>query len=95
MGYVSEVVSPDDLPGAVEGICAKHDGDIVVHGSVQLAQELLAQGLVDELRLMVFPTVLGAGKRLFGDADSPVAMKLTETLPAGETICLVYQPKDA
>ena len=89
----SEVVSSDDLAGAVEELRSKHDGDLVVHGSLQLARELLAKGLVDELRLMVYPTVLGAGKRLFGDAESPVAMKLTETLPAGETICLVYQPK--
>ena len=45
------------------------DGNIVVHGSAQLVQALVEDGLVDELRLMVFPVVLGAGKRLFGETS--------------------------
>ncbi len=91
--WTNTEVLAGDLGEAVEGIRSKHDGDIVVHGSLQLARELIARGLVDELRLMVFPTVIGAGKRLFGEADSPVAMELTESKPAAETLCLVYRPK--
>jgi dihydrofolate reductase len=56
-----------ELKPAVEALKAELDGDIVVHGSRTLVQGLLAEGLVDELRLMVFPIVLGSGKRLFAD----------------------------
>ena len=58
-------------------------GDILVHGSATLVQSLIEQDLVDELRLMVFPTALGTGKRLFGDSDSPKAFTLVESRPVG------------
>jgi dihydrofolate reductase len=48
--------------------------------------------LVDEYRLMVFPTVLGAGKRLFGETSEAAALRLVDTRPAGETLILVYEP---
>ena len=55
---------------------------------------LLEHGLVDEYRLMVFPTVLGAGKRLFGETGEPAKMKLTESRPVGPdgVLVLIYQP---
>ena len=90
----STVIDPGDLAGAIEELRERHDGDIIVQGSVQLSRELLAKGLVDELRLMVFPTILGTGKRLYGETDSPLAMKVTDARPAAETQLLVYQPKD-
>src|SRR3954454_12266629 len=58
----SEVLGPD-LEAEVERIKAEDGGDILVAGSIQLVQGLLALGLVDELRLMVFPIVLGSGRR--------------------------------
>jgi dihydrofolate reductase len=70
-------------------------GDILVNGSVQLVSLLLENELVDELRLMVFPVVLGEGKRLFPDGIESVPLRLTEARPAGETIILIYQPKPA
>ena len=65
--WTNSTVLEGDLAEEVAKLREKHDGDIVVHGSVQLAQTLLDNDLVDELRLMVFPVVLGSGKRLFGE----------------------------
>jgi dihydrofolate reductase len=69
------------------------DGDIVVHGSAQLAQALFAAGLVDELRLMVFPLVLGTGKKLFDGNGKKTRMPLREAKTVGEGITvLTYGP---
>ena len=64
------------------------DGDIVVHGSAQLVQGLLEGGLVDELRLMVFPVVLGAGKRLFGETSDKRPLKLTDSRTVGDGVTI-------
>ena len=70
----------------------RHEGDVVVHGSVQLVQELLERDLVDELRLMVFPVVLGSGKRLFGETSDKKPLKLADSKTVGEGVTiLVYQ----
>jgi dihydrofolate reductase len=66
-------------------------GDIVVHGSASLAQGLLENDLVDELRLMVFPVVLGSGKRLFG-AGSKKRLELAESRAVGDgVLILIYR----
>jgi dihydrofolate reductase len=68
-------------------------GDIVVHGSGRLAQTLLENGLVDELRLMVFPVVLGSGKRLFGETSDKRKLRLADSKTVGDGVSiLVYQP---
>jgi dihydrofolate reductase len=71
---------------------AKEGGDVLVAGSATLARALLENGLVDELRLMVFPTVLGGGKRLFADGTAVPALRLTRSKPAGDVLILVYEP---
>jgi dihydrofolate reductase len=68
-------------------------GDIYVHGSAQLAQTLVENELVDELRLMVFPVVLGAGKRLFGDTSDKKRLRLVDSKVVGDgVVILTYEP---
>ena len=68
-------------------------GDILVAGSATLVRGLMAAGLVDEYRLMVFPIVLGSGKRLFGKTEDTATLELVEvkTLDTG-TLILTYRP---
>ena len=82
-----------DLGQAVSDLKAKHDGNIVVHGSAQLSQALLEQDLVDELRLMVFPVVLGDGKRVFGKTTDKKPLQLDSSQTVGDgVVILVYKP---
>ena len=74
--WTNTTVLGDDLAAEVSRLRQELDGDIVVHGSAQLVQALVEQGLVDELRLMVFPVVLGAGKRLFGETSDKRPLRL-------------------
>jgi dihydrofolate reductase len=68
-------------------------GDIVVHGSAQLVQTLLEHDLVDELRLMIYPVVLGTGRRLFGETSDKRRLRLTDSKTVGDgiTTC-IYEP---
>ena len=80
--------------GDVERLKREVDGDILVNGSVQLVNELLDAGLVDELRLMVFPVVLGKGKRLFTDGTK-TPLTLRDLKPAGDdgVSIAIYTPR--
>jgi dihydrofolate reductase len=64
-------------------------GDIVVYASYQLGQTLLEHDLVDELRLVIFPVVLGAGRRLFGETSNAKPMRLIGTRVLGNNLNLV------
>ena len=89
----STVLGGEDLADAIASLRDKHDGDIAVHGSVQLVQWLIENDLVDELRLMVFPVVLGSGKRLFGDTSDKKALRLADSKTVGDGVAiLVYEP---
>src|SRR5215218_4018476 len=89
----NSTVLAGDLGQAVDELRRKHDGDIVVHGSAQLVQELLERDLVDELRLMVFPVVLGSGKRLFGATSDRKPLRLTEAKTVGDGVeILIFEP---
>jgi dihydrofolate reductase len=88
----NSTVIDGDLAGAVSKLKRELDGDILVNGSVRLAQSLMEQGFVDEYRLMVFPTVLGAGKRLFGETSDATSLRLVDSKPAGETLILILEP---
>ena len=78
------------LADGVAELKSRYEGDILVSGSAQLAQALIAQGLVDQLNLMVFPYVAGGGKRLFADGTPPSSFELLELQQAGQTVFLVY-----
>jgi dihydrofolate reductase len=89
--WSNSTVLNGDLAQDVATVRDKHDGDVVVHGSAQLAQALIDQDLVDELRLMVFPVVLGSGKRLFGETGDKKGLKLTDSKVVGDGVAiLVY-----
>jgi dihydrofolate reductase len=72
----------------------QQDGkDILVYGSAELANALMEHDLVDEYRLMVFPVVVGKGKRLFGDGLDTAALKLVDTKVFGSgVVVLTYRP---
>ena len=70
----------------------RFDGEIVVNGSGQLARTLIEHDLVDELRLMVYPFVLGAGERLFPGTSDRMALRLVDTRTVGTGLALLtYQ----
>jgi len=85
----STVVNGDDLVDAVSKLKQEVDGDVVVHGSAQLVQALLEHDLVDELRLMVFPVVLGTGKRLFGDPGDKKTLRLVDSNVVGDGVVIL------
>jgi dihydrofolate reductase len=82
-----------DLAKEVEALKQQFAGDILVAGSGQLATSLLALGLVDELRLMVFPVILGIGKRLFSDGPEAIRLDLAETQKLGSVAVLTLRRK--
>jgi dihydrofolate reductase len=89
----NSTVLDGDLGEAVREVSERHQGDVVVHGSAQLVQTLLEQDLVDELRLMVFPVALGAGKRLFGETSEKKPLRLVDSMSVGEGVAiLIYTP---
>lgn len=87
------VILSGDVVEEVSRLKQEVDGQIVVHGSARLAQTLLDHDLVDELRLMVFPVVLGKGQRLLAGINSKKALRLTDSRTVGDGVAiLIYEP---
>jgi dihydrofolate reductase len=81
-----------DVPDQVAKLKEKLDGDIVVYASYQLGRTLLSHGLVDEVRLVVFPVVLGTGRRIFDDLDTAKPLRLVDTMTIGDQLVrLTYE----
>jgi dihydrofolate reductase len=81
-----------DLVAAVTALKDDFDGVIQVPGSKQLVDELIEHDLVDQINLMIFPVVLGTGKRVFGETSDKKTLKLRESRTVGEGIViLVYE----
>ncbi len=92
----NSTVLKGDVGEEVAKLKQEQDGDIVVHGSPQLVQTLIEHDLVDEYRLMVFPVVLGSGKRLFGETTDKKSLRLVDSKVVGDGVAiLVYQPAGA
>jgi dihydrofolate reductase len=92
----NSTVLEGDVVQAVSKLKEEVDGDIVVHGSAQLVHTLIDNDLVDELRLMVFPVVLGKGKRVFGETSDKKRLKLSDSKTVGDGVAiLVYEPAGA
>ena len=90
--WTNTTVLEGDPVEAARHLREEHEGDVVVHGSAHLAQTLLEHDLVDELRLMVFPVVLGAGERLFGETTDKTPMRLLDTRTVGDGLAyLTYE----
>ncbi|MCG2623929.1 dihydrofolate reductase family protein [Arthrobacter sp. I2-34] len=79
LGWQNSQLLGPDVPAAVQELRAQPGGEIRVWGSTQLIRTLAGHGLVDEYRLVVYPLVLGTGKKLFSDGFTPARLTLAET----------------
>jgi len=85
----NSTVLSGDVVAAVARLKQQIDGDIVVYASTQLAHTLLEHDLVDELRLTVYPVVLGAGERLFGETTDKKPLRLVDVRTLGDNLAFV------
>jgi dihydrofolate reductase len=91
--WSNSTVLKGEVADEVSTLKQELDGDIVVYASTQLVYTLMEHDLVDELRLTVYPVVLGAGKRLFDQSSDKKRMRLTGTRTVGDGLAfLTYQP---
>ncbi|HWU06026.1 MAG TPA: dihydrofolate reductase family protein [Streptomyces sp.] len=87
-GWNPTTVLNGDVPSQVAEVKRQPGRELQVHGSSRLAQSLLAAGLVDELRLVIAPVVVGRGRRLFPDGGAPAGLRLVShrTTPRGLSV---------
>ena len=90
--WQNTTVLSGDVAEEVSKLKQEVDGNILVAGSARLVQALIDHDLVDELRLMVYPVVLGSGKRLFGTTSDKKALRLADSKVVGDGVqILVYE----
>src|SRR4051794_25966706 len=91
-GWSNSIVLKGDVVSEISKLKHELDGDIVVPASYQLGRTLIERDLVDELRLVVFPVVLGAGERLFGETSAKRPMRLVDSRTIGDGLAfLTYE----
>lgn len=91
-GWNNSTVLTGDVVGEVSKLKQRLDGDIIVPASYQLGRTLIEHDLVDELRLVVFPVVLGAGERLFGEVSERRPLRLVSARTVGDgLVFLTYE----
>ena len=92
-GWNNSTVLGTDTVDEVSKLKHTVNGEIRIYASSQLVQTLIEHDLVDELRLMVYPVIVGAGKRLFADTTSVKTLRLAETATFGDGVhVLIYRP---
>jgi dihydrofolate reductase len=90
--WTNSTVLKGDVVTEVSKLRQELDGDIVVYASARLVHTLMEHDLVDELRLTVYPVMLGAGERLFGETSDKKPMRLISTQTIGDNLVfLVYE----
>jgi dihydrofolate reductase len=90
-GWNNSTVVKGDVVNEVSKLKQELDGEIVVAGSIQLVRTLIEHDLVDELRLMIYPVVLGAGERLFTETSDQKPVRLVETRTVDDLALLIYE----
>jgi dihydrofolate reductase len=89
--WTNSTVLDGDVVAEVSRLREELDGEILVPASIRLVRTLMEHDLVDELRLMIYPVVLGAGERLFGETADPKSMRLIDAQTAdGDLAHLIY-----
>jgi dihydrofolate reductase len=90
--WCNATVLAGDVPSEVSKLKEKLAGDIVVYGSIQLAHALIAHDLADEVRLTIYPVVVGVGERLFPPTSNAIPMRLVSARTLGDGLAyLVYE----
>jgi dihydrofolate reductase len=92
--WTNTAVLSGDVVDEVTKLRQEQEGDIVVHGSAQLVQALIDNDLVDELRLMVFPVVLGTGKHLFAGTTEKKRLRLSSSTIVGDGVAVQIYTRD-
>ena len=92
--WKNSTILKGDVVKEVSALKQRLQGNIGVHGSARLAQTLLEHDLVDELRLMVYPVVLGSGKRLFGETTDKKSLQLAESRTVGDGVAILIFKAD-
>ena len=91
--WSNAAVLKGDVVSEVSKLKEELAGDIIVYGSAQLVHALMEHDLADELRLMIYPVVVGPGERLFGEASGTKPMRLINTQTVGDGLAfLTYRP---
>ena len=92
--WENSILLEGDVAEAVAALKGTDGPEIQVHGSSDLIQTLLRHGLIDELRVWIFPVVLGTGKRLFGGGATPSALRLTDSkVSTTGVVMATYEPE--
>ena len=93
LDWANSVLIEGDVPEAVAKLKEQDGPELQVHGSADLIQTLLQHSLIDEFRLMIFPLVLGNGKRLFSDGTIPSGLRLVDSKVSSTGVVIAtYQP---